>query len=196
MSANNAQILYAPDPAVQDKASPDRTILSKQDIQSFSRDIQILLATNGTLTRILSVVIDEEVEVEVFEQTVNDRLPGFSPSGEPIDGRLLQRKVLLRGKLSGKPFVAAESSIAIDLLPPPLVANLKQTNRPIGEIIATSCLELFKEAPEVWMGDPPHWSLPAVNHTLRQKTIGRRYRMIIAGRPAIVVSEYFPLDLF
>ncbi|CAM4447371.1 Chorismate--pyruvate lyase [Mycobacterium basiliense] len=209
MTVNSAQLLPsnapvavpacadhdAPGPVTHGEPS-QRCLLSEQEIRAFSRDLRILLATNGTLTRILSVLIDEEVAVRVLEQTIETRspeLPQFEAFG---DSRVLRRKVILEGKVSERPFVAADSSIAIDLLPSSVEANLKQTKRPIGEIMASSHLELFKEKPEFWMGDTPGWAVPAMNHALRQKTVGRRYRMIIEGQPAVVVSEYFPLDLF
>ena len=126
--------------------------LPDDEIQKLNRDLRILIASNGTLTRILGIVADDEIVVQIVEQQVQNMASKMPDLEQLPSGRVLQRRILLKGRSSGDPFVAAESLVAIDLLPPAITASLMKTERPIGEIMAASCLETFKEAAKVWIG--------------------------------------------
>src|SRR6185312_11825086 len=141
------------------RAGSDATdcFLSDDEIQHLNRDLRILIACNGTLTRILGIVADDEIVLQIVGQQVHLDAPGMRDGDELMSGRLLRRRIFLKGKRSGHTYVAAESLIAVDLLPPAITTSLTETERPIGEIMATSCLETFKEAAEVWIGQPPGW---------------------------------------
>jgi chorismate--pyruvate lyase len=52
-------------------------------------------------------------------------------------------------------------------------------------------LESFKEAAEVWNGPPPTWLGAAGYQHPEPSIVGRRYRVITGGQPAIVITEYF-----
>lgn len=186
----------SPDCVISGKQSRSRHHLSEEEIRKLSRDLRMLIATDGTLTRILSVVKDDDVDVQIVKQRIQPCGSGAAVPAESSHGRTMQRNVLLKGRRSGKPFVAAESSIAMDHLPPAIVASLMRTNRPIGELLVGGCLEIFRDTPEVWMGEQPTWAAAAWCRNLGSKAVGRRYRMIIGGRPVVTVAEYFPLHVF
>jgi len=178
------------------KRPAQRHSLSRDAIRTFSRDLRMLIATNGTLTRILSIVADDEVDVEIVSQEIHQTAPKILESEQLPTGRILQRDVILKGRSSGNPFVAAESLIAIDHLPPEIVTSLITTNHPIGELVVGSCLEMFKETPQVWMGEPPSWFVSGADQQSRRKAVGRRYRQLLGGKPVLTITEYFPLDVF
>jgi chorismate-pyruvate lyase len=73
--------------------------------------------------------------------------------------------------------------------------GLTGTQCPIGEIMAAERLETFKEAADVWMGQSPDWLAVAGYQTPQSRIVGRRYRIIVEGRPVTVITEYF-LDSF
>lgn len=166
-------------------------ILCAEEIRQLDRDLQILIATNGTLTRILSVIADDEIAVQIIKQQIHDVPPKLPELGHSSIGRILQRDILLKGRSSGNPFVAAESLIAVDMLPPAITASLTETDRPIGEVMAASCIETFKEEAKVWAGALPDWLLLDGYHNSQSKTIARRYRIVAGGRPVIIITEYF-----
>lgn len=172
------------------------SLLSEQDIRKLDRDLRILIATNGTLASILKVIGDDEIVVDVIKQQFH--LP---PSGEPefVElpiGRVLQRQAVLGGRDSGVSFVAAESLIAVDRLPAAAVTDLAESNLPIGEIMTASCLETFKEAAEVWIGELPAWVRQSGRHNGLSSAVARRYRIIAGGQPLISLTEYFLWDSF
>ena len=170
--------------------------LSEEEIRKLDRDLRILIATNGTLTRILSVVANDEIVVQIIKQQIHHFAPKITELEHFASGRVLERRILLKGRSSGKPFVAAESLIAIDRLPPAVMTSLTKTDRPIGEVMAASCVETFKEAAGVWIGELPGW-LPLEGYRdSRPRTVGRRYRIISGGQPVLIITEYFLRTVF
>jgi chorismate lyase len=169
--------------------------LPDDEIRKLNRDLRILIASNGTLTRVLGMVANDEIVVQIVEQQVHGGAPG-TPGLELLpSGRVLQRQILLKGRSSGHAFVAAESLIAIDLLPSAITTSLTTTEHPIGEIIEASCLETFKEAAKVWMGQPPGW-LALAGYQNSEPIAARRYRVINGGQPVIIITEYFLRKVF
>jgi chorismate lyase len=172
-----------------------KCLLSNEEIRQLDRDLRILIATNGTLTRILNVVADEEIVVKIIKQQIHHDAPQIEELRR-IRGRILQRDIFLTGRKSGIPFVAAESWIAIDLLPPATAASLTTTDRPLGEVIADYGLETFKEAAQVWVGELPGWAALTRPKNSRSKSVARRYRIFTGGRPVLIVTEYFLRNVF
>jgi chorismate-pyruvate lyase len=165
--------------------------LAGEEIHKLNRDLRLLIATNGTLTRILGIVADEEIVVQIIKQNIQTVAPGMAELGQLSGGRLLQRHVLLKGRTSGHRFVAAESLIATDLLPRAITASLTRTECPIGEIMAAGHLETFKEPADVWIGESPDWLASAGYQASQPRTVSRRYRIIMAGQPVMIITEYF-----
>jgi chorismate--pyruvate lyase len=165
--------------------------LAGEEIHKLNRELRLLIATNGTLTRILRIIADEEIIVQIIKQHIYPVAPGNAEFGKLSGGRILERQVLLKGRSSGHGFVAAESLIAIDLLPRAITASLTSTECPIGEIMAAGRLETFKDQADVWIGEWPNWLAVAGHKTPQPRTVGRRYRIIMAGQPVIIITEYF-----
>jgi chorismate--pyruvate lyase len=170
--------------------------LPDEEIRKLNRELRILIASNGTLTRILGIVADDEIVVQIIEQQLYDESPRISGLEQLPSGRVLQRRILLKGRSSGQSFVAAESLVAVDLLPRAITTSLTGTERPIGEIMAASSLETFKEAAKVWIGHPPDWLVLAGHQNSESRIVARRYRVIAGGHPAIIITEYFLRDVF
>lgn len=170
--------------------------LSDDEVDKLNRELRILVATNGTLTRILGVVANDEIVLEIIDQQIRDIAPKLPEVEQLPSGRILQRHILLKGRSSGNPFVAAESLIAIDQLPRAIVTSLTKTDRPIGEVIAASCLETFKEVAKVWIGQPPDWLAVAGYQNAEPRIVARRYRIISEGRPVMIITEYFLRNAF
>lgn len=166
------------------------------EIQKLNRDLRILIACNGTLTRTLGIVANDEIVVQIVEQQVQNMASTMPDFEQLPSGRVLQRRIFLNGRSSGHSFVAAESLVAIDLLPPAITTSLTKTDRPIGEIMAASCLETFKETAKVWIGQPPDWLAVAGYESSKPRIVGRRYRVMSGGQPVIIITEYFLRNVF
>lgn len=164
--------------------------LAVAEIRKLNRDLRILVATNGTLTRILSVLANEDIAVEIIRQQIHNAAPRTPGHHGLASGRVLERDILLKGRTSGYAFVAAESLIAVDSLPHEIVTSLMETDRPIGEIMAGSCIETFKEEAKVWAGKLPRWPALDGYQNSRMDTVARRYRILSGGVPVMIVTEY------
>lgn len=171
-------------------------LLSDEEIRKLNRDLRILIATDGTLTRILNAVADDEIVLQIIKQQIHHFAPKIPELEQLPSGRVLQRHTLLKGRSSGNPFVAAESLIAIDLLPPAITTSLTSTARPIGEVMAASCIETFKKQVKVWIGELPEWLALGGYQNSRTRTVARRYRVIAGGQPVLIITEYFLRSVF
>jgi chorismate-pyruvate lyase len=170
--------------------------LTSEDIWELNRDLRTLIATNGTLTRILEVISNDEIVVQLIKQQIypaSAKIPEFK---DLATSRVLRRRVLLSGRKSGRRFIAAESLIAIDLLPSATIEGLTETDHPIGELILANRLETFKEEPEIWHAEFPNWVSLADDQDTESSALARRYRIIFRGQPTFIITEYFLHDSF
>lgn len=170
--------------------------LSVTEIQRLNRDLRILIATNGTMTRMLKALANEEIVVDIVKQQIHDVAPELPELEGGAMGRVLQRDIVLRGQTSGNAFVAAESFIAIDRLPRAIMTSLTETDRPIGEVMASSHIETFKEEAKVWTGKVPRWLAHDEYENSPTKTVARRYRVIAGGQPVMIITEYVLKTVF
>src|ERR1700728_2523655 len=79
--------------------------LPDEEIRKLNRELRILIASNGTLTRVLGIVADDEIVVQIIEQQLHDESPRISGLEQFPSGRVLQRRILLEGRSSGHSFV-------------------------------------------------------------------------------------------
>ena len=87
------------------------------------------------------------------------------------------RAILLRGALSGRDYVHAESRVATDRLPEAFRRGLIESGEPMGRLWVSHRLETFKEL---------------LNMRLDGDMLRRRYRVLSGGRPVMVIAESFP----
>src|SRR3954465_5210100 len=75
--------------------------LAREDIRKLNRDLRIMIATNGTLPRILNVLADDESVVEIVNQQIVNGAAMMPEMEQLPGGRVLQRNILLKGRNSG-----------------------------------------------------------------------------------------------
>jgi chorismate-pyruvate lyase len=113
------------------------------------------------------------------------------PELELAPGSLVMcRQILLQGAVKTVNHVYAESLIALDSLPGGMRDALLQTDEPLGRLWVQHKLETRKEMLRVWRvpagEEPPYFSGG-------QGCLARRYRVFSAGRPIMLISEFFPV---
>ncbi|QGU33265.1 chorismate--pyruvate lyase family protein [Thermochromatium tepidum] len=162
-------------------ATGERIVLSR--LPPFLR---ALLVTDGTVTKILEAYFWEPVIVETLEQRFEDALEPVPWLGvEPGDSCLI-RDAQLRGADSGRCFAEAFSMIRAQLIPPDFRQRLIDREIGIGVLIRDSGLESYREVLDVGLD----------RTASGETTVFRTYRIIIEHRPVILITEYFPLDLY
>jgi chorismate-pyruvate lyase len=163
---------------------------------AFTRLQRMLLSTDGTVTHLLEAYADEHVEVAKLVQEVQDSTGAESEldlAGERE--KVLRRRVLLRGRRTGRTLLYAEAVVVLSRVEPPFLDGLVGTDKPIGLLLAELRTETFREILRV--GREP--SGPAGAHFGLDPTaelVSRTYRIISRHRPIILITEKFPPHFF
>jgi chorismate-pyruvate lyase len=156
--------------------------------------LRTLLVTDGTVTKSLEAFYWEPIDVETVSQAVVQAEADIEWLDLGSGDVIIARRVNLRGRTSSIVYTSANSLIRPDLIPDTLRAGLMAGALGIGELIRDCGLETFRELLEMGVSGstPPGGDveLAAGPH------IHRTYRIVIDGRPAILVTEYFPLAVF
>lgn len=148
--------------------------------------LRALLATDGTVTKILEAYFWEPVAVDTLEQRLEAAaraVPWLElEAGDPC----MVRDARLRGTESGRRFAEAFSLIRLELIPEDLRQRLIAREIGIGVLIRDSGLESYREVLDL--------GLDRLDDG--EGAVFRTYRIIIARRPVILITEYFPLALY
>lgn len=153
---------------------PDLADVAPDRIGDFAR---CLLVTDGTVSTL--------VEAHELEPVAVERA-GAAP---PVDGALtpwldvgageavLSRRIVMRGTCSGRVHVTAESHLVPARLPAEFVDVLGLSAKGLGEALRALRVDHHREL--LWFG-------------ARGPVLSRTYRLLVAGRPAVLITESFP----
>lgn len=149
---------------------------------------KILLATDGTVTELLSLYCGQRVSARKLVQTTSqDPSPAAMRAG--IVPPLLLRTVLLVSA-EGCPLLHAASCFALDAMPEPIRRDLLQTDLPIGLLWRRERLEMYREILGCQRGSAP--AIASVLQVASDATLLRRnYRLIHHGQPMGWIEETF-----
>jgi chorismate-pyruvate lyase len=150
-----------------------------------------LLVIDGTVTTFLEAYTLEPIDVVHLGQAVQT-LPEANPWLELETGaEVLARQVRLEGRYSHRQYAFATSLIALDRLPPEIVAGLDVEGGGLGRILNSARAENRREI--LWYGrERPADARSRAGSS--QELIVRTYRIIQGGRPIMLISEKFPTD--
>ena len=158
--------------------------------------LRTLLVTDGTVTKSLEAFYWEPIEVVTVSQAIvraeNDIEWLDVAAGDEVVGR----HVVLRGRTSGIRYTRAHSLIRHHLIPELLRTRLIAGSLGIGELIRDCGLETYRELLEIGACSAVPGSPGADGEALAGAWVHRTYRIVIAGQPAILVTEYFPRAVF
>jgi len=165
------------------------------DPAGLTRFQRILLGTDGTVTRILEAYADEPIDVVKLSQVLETSYgvdPGLRLSGPD---EVLRRRVVLRGRHSGRALLYAEATVALDRVDRAFVDGLIGTDDPIGVLLAESRTETFRE---VLLVDREEAGPCGVHFGIDDtaEIIFRTYRILAHQQPIILITEKFPTDFF
>ncbi|MGH9080560.1 MAG: chorismate--pyruvate lyase family protein [Acidimicrobiales bacterium] len=148
----------------------------------------VLRRNPGSVTDLLERVAGEPVDAAILAQCLSP-----ASAGERVDlaggNEVLHRAVLLRGRVTGRDYVYAETSIVPARIPPSVRHRLEQTRDPIGRVLSDHRLAVGREA----MPGPAR-ALQAdssIAPLLAAAVLTRRYRILLDAVPAFVIDEWF-----
>lgn len=143
-----------------------------------SANLNLLLKTDGTVTDLLMLIINEKVELEKITEKISD------------DQSILYREIYLLGIQSKKRWVYAQSQIHLKHLPADFCKDLTQRNIPIGSLWNNYKLETFKEVSDVFQEN---------NHKLfdeNNKVQCRTYKVYNNQKLIMEITEKFPISYY
>jgi chorismate-pyruvate lyase len=174
---------------LQDERPDDLADVEVAVLDPFLRS---LLVTDGTVTRALEVHTLKHVTVDVVSQ---ETMPAPEPTARCLDvpagTETVQRRVVMTIGDSPNHSVCAESYLALDRLPGDFLGTLAQSEEGIGEALQQVLLESWRELLWFGIGKPPGWAPIIPTPTV----LTRVYRVMTASEAALLIAEYFALEL-
>ncbi len=169
---------------------PTRSSISLAALPPFLRT---LMVTDGTVTKSLEAYYWEPVRIEdvIIRETHAEAAIEWLDvaAGES----LIVRSVQLRGGVSRRLYASAFSIIRTAPLPPGLHGRLLSGEIGIGELIREVGLETYRELLDF---GATHDMTPFGGRATDVDCVYRSYRIVVDHRPAILVSECFPIHSF
>ncbi len=174
------------------QTSPNRPYVNPFSLSVFQR---ILLTTNGTVTDILEAYLFEQIQlVKLSENFVNI---GYDLPTMQVkkDDPTIEREILLRGKISRRNFIYANSIIFVNNLDEQFKNELLNTKTPIGKLWSEQKVETFKEitnsGKEAAQGLANYFCIEPDENLLF-----RTYSVYSQGKSTMMITEKFPESYF
>ena len=156
---------------------------------------RIILTTDGTVTEILEAYLSEKISLVKLSETVELMAQDNSHLDIVSGQEVIDRKILLRGKISHNNWVYAESTLVPDRLDEKLKHGLLVSQEPMGRLWLEHRLETFKE-----IVDSAREPAEDLAHYFKigrsDKLLSRTYRVFSRGKPVILITEKFPEAFF
>jgi chorismate-pyruvate lyase len=173
--------------------SLEKSHLEPSSLSTFQR---ILLTTDGTVTHILEAYLYEQIQVvKISEQliTLTQDIPVMDLAA---GAEVIARKIFLKGRISRRNFIYAESILVPDRLNEKFRHELLHTKTPIGKIWFENRVETFKEI--VTSGKEPMNSFAQQFSDTEATTnfLFRTYCVYSNGAPTMMITEKFPENYF
>lgn len=156
---------------------------------------KILLTTDGTLTVILEAYLFEPIQIVKLAGEIivtNKDLPLL---GLKTESEVIERKVLLQGKISRKNFIYAESILVTKRLEPKFRDELFKSQIPMGRLWLEHKIETFKEI----INSSQELAEDLSNYFKVQREdrmLSRTNRVFSNHQPIMMITEKFPDSYF
>lgn len=163
--------------------------LKLSEVDPFDR---VLLLSDGTLTHVIEAHALEPIGLVPLAQTLTRARRAIRSLDLKKSEALIEREILLRGVCSGHHYLFASSQIAADRLDREFRKQLLAAKLPIGVLWKKLRIETYKEI--LRMGRRPAADLAEhFGGDATQPLLFRRYRVFSHGRPAMIITEAFPV---
>ena len=166
--------------------------INLQELSVFQR---ILLTTDGTVTNTLEAYLFEPIQVVKLSEKLTSVSQDVSFIQLKQGEEVIDRKILLRGKLSGRNFLYAESIIVTDRLDKKFREELLTTKNPIGKVWLDQKIETFKEIVDSGK-EPANGLAEYFNIEREEKMIFRTYCVLSNRKYVMMITEKFPESYF
>ncbi len=166
------------------------------DMQALSPFLRTLMVMDGTVTKSLSAWFWEPVNVNpIFNQLeiLKHQVEGLDLC---IGDEVIKREVALVGEKTKQIFAYARSTVALKHLPLKTGKALATGKIGIGELLREQGIETYREIYRIDYLDKNAISNDLLLNKIEGNIISRSYRIRVNGIPSILVTEYFPIDVY
>jgi len=173
----------------------DYHILGELVLEQLSPLQRILLIADGTVTNLLEISLDERMEIVKLMEAAFPAASDIAALELKAGQSVLERKILLQGKISKRNWLYADSLIALERLEPEFQDKLLNSHVPIGKLWLAHKTETHKEiigARKEPAGElAGHFEIQAEDILL-----SRTYRVFCRKMPVMLITEKFPTHYF
>ena len=156
---------------------------------------RILLTTDGTLTEILEAYLLEPIQIVKLSEEIILTTQDIPPLDLKSGSEVIERKVLLQGKISRKNFIYAESLLVHERLKPKFRDELLKSKIPMGRLWLEHRIETFKEIIDSSQQLAENLSSYFKIQT-EDRMLSRTYRVFSNHQPIMMITEKFPENYF
>jgi chorismate-pyruvate lyase len=172
--------------------SLNRAHINPSSLSTFQR---ILLTTNGTVTDILEAYLFEQIQLIKLSEKVVDMEDAIPKIEVKKGDKVIEREVLLRGKISRRNFIYANSVVFLENLDERFKNELLNTKTPIGKLWFEQKVQTFKEIMD--SGKEPAQELSNYFYIEPEDNLlFRTYCVYSQGKPTMIITEKFPENYF
>ena len=169
-----------------------RSHINPSKLSTFQR---IVLTTDGTLTEILEAYLFEKIRVVKLSEGLVSITQNILPLEVKQGNEVIERKILLQGKISRKNFIYAESILVPERLDEKFKDELLHSRTPLGRLWLEYKFETFKEIVDT--AEESANKLSAYFPVKPEdKILSRTYRVFSRSQPIIMITEKFPASYF
>ncbi len=163
------------------------------DLSKLPPFLRTLLVMDGTVTKALEAWFWEPVKVVPLQIKSTELSEAVTGLESEIGDKALQREVTLQGCNSDRVFACARSTVLLKRLPQEIGDALESGKIGIGGLFREQGLETYREiiGIDYFSASKPDDAL--LSH-LNNEIISRSYQIWVNQSPAIIVTEYFPLE--
>lgn len=165
------------------------------DLTKISQFLRTLLVTDGTVTKSLEAWFWEDVKIVKISNDLEVLKEGIDGLKVTSGDQVLHRVVKLKGTQSGTIFAYARSTVSLKHLPEDIGAALIKGKIGIGELLREKGVETYRDIFNInyYTMQNSHDELASM---FQSDVLSRSYRIRMNNHPAIIVTEYFPTNIY
>lgn len=174
----------------QAERPPGLRDLNPEALAPFQR---ALLAMDGTVTRFLEAYALEPIEIVTLGESKRTVSQAHQWLDLAVGQGVVSRHALLRGQMSHRTYTAAVSLVVPERMSIAVPYELGSVSEGLGRMLSKQRMAHYREL--LWYGKDTSMSLPAnMRGIYRGELATRTYRIFVKDRPAIMITEWFPLS--
>jgi len=166
-----------------------------EDIDPYSLTAveRTLLVIDGTVTRFLEAYFAEPIEIVNIGETRETLKMWHKWLDMPKGEEVVSRRVLLRGTQSERTYASAASLVVPQRVKAAVKKEVGDISQGLGRLLLEGRTEQYREL--LWYGKEQPTELPGELRSLATEySITRTYRIIVNGKPTMMISEWFELS--